>query len=39
MNKSEILERLTTLVRLDIGWDGYRGKPVLLENAFLHSIY
>ena len=31
--RNAVIERLTELVRLEQGWDGYRGKPVSLENA------
>ena len=31
--RNAVIERLTELVRLKHGWDGYRGKPVSLENA------
>lgn len=28
-----VVQRLDELVRLDVGWDGYRGQPVSFENA------
>jgi hypothetical protein len=31
--RNAVIERLTELARLEQGWDGYRGKPVSLENA------
>ena len=29
----EIIKRLTSLMHLERGWDGYRGEPVSFENA------
>jgi hypothetical protein len=31
--RSSVVSRLTELLRLDHGWDGYAGQPVSLENA------
>jgi len=31
--RSAVLDRLEELIRLNVGWDGYDGLPVSLENA------
>ena len=31
--REAVMKRLEELVRLELGWDGYRGVPVTLENA------
>lgn len=31
--REAVMKRLEELVRLDLGWDGYKGVPVTLENA------
>ncbi len=31
--RTAVMKRLEQLVRLDLGWDGYSGQPVSLENA------
>jgi len=31
--RDSVLKRLEELIRLEIGWDGYQGKPVSFENA------
>ncbi len=42
--KSNSISRLEKLIRLSLGWDGYNGQPVSLENAYfalnlLQKIY
>jgi len=42
--KSEVTSRIEELIRLEPGWDGYKGQPVSLENGhfalnILESIY